>query len=360
MSGNKGCRIGNWVEEKQLEAAGVHEKTGYDATFNRLIYHMTNTAPKTYQSTTHAAMVESQRKNPRMKGLQRGPRDKLLEERFLREAIAEEKRQQDEVEQKRAEESNLFKALGDRKIRGLEIRHDDGIDTEMPVSIYTQRLIEGAFFVTPSTSKNPFARNTGFSNSVQDATKFHLDCDDGAADLDVKGAQASSIRAFNESQPLQRQLVGEIQDFIADTRNLGSLDAARCYIDEVGITELTQAQVRKVIKLTTIPLNEREVNVISLYFEGESPEYVLSVLGEKKAELDRIEEECSRVKAPDAFYYKAVVVTAQHHEQQEVEFAVPFKASKQRLLLPHDTPVIKSILRKRNIIASRVLALEHK
>lgn len=399
-AGNSGCRIGNWVEQGRLEELEQEEKTG---SYNRVIHHDMHTRASEYRSTMQASLCDPKQQKNQFRGHETGPRAAMHAKRFLQEALEEEANAEADKEARLAQGGHSFSVTsreafvaptaefrrahvvrktapraavrrealyaklqgaatgGNRGNQGEDEDEDGAMDLEHPVTIYTQRLVEGAFFVTPSTSHNPFSRNTGFSNDVEDGTKYHLDGDDSpaAAPRAIKQGAAGAVREHAGAHMVQQALLKQLQVALAETAKTPHAIQAVVSRHVTG-DALSLQQVEGVLRELSGPLNHRQEHAVARYLAGSSPEALLhALLAAPELEPAALAPSAGRGRlgAADAHHYVVTVVLQRCPNQEQLDFSVPKSLSRAPLVLPQDAPVVKAILRKQGIVVNRVLKL---
>lgn len=360
-AGNRGCLIGNWIEERDLLEASE------EARKNILSHGVKEPVHKF--SVTQQVLREGRpraKRDPRSHSS--GPRQSLLEARFLEEAQREEEAKQEERYQKtiappdfRSTSGFIYGQRDDMRPIQYEQKSDReshaSLDFACPISVYTQRLVEGSFFVTPVTNSNPFARNTGFSNEVHAADKYHLNAEDGN-DHSLKMIIGRSTKAANGAHLVQRQLLKRVQDYL-HTSVISPNRVHEIVAAHVSSHRVTETQVCLILRKLNVPLTDRECLSLADFCLGQYPdELVCALLGQQDDSTNSTRgPESPHLSSKDATFYKAIVVRAKSPTQEAVEFGVPRKLLAQPLSFPQDIPVVKAILRKQGIVAARVLSL---
>jgi len=236
------------------------------------------------------------------------------------------------------------------------------IVSNIPISIYTQRMVEGAFGITPAQSTNPFARNSAFTNEVHDPIKLHSEADDGGKVFAYTGANAHMA-----GRELQELLLNDIQTFLSEAKHPAIvLDAVSTHVGGDTTSELNVGRVLRALK---VPMPNRKISAVAHMLAGMQAQDFASLLLAPPRSLSASSSSSgansngaasqTASSGDDAFMYRATILAHKAREAEDVTFKVPKSVSMQRLQFPADVPVVKAILRKRGITATRVLSLQN-
>jgi len=340
MSHAARCLTGNWVEElRRQDLENGKWKPEEDE----------------FITTTQLATRDPKEVARHTRSATTGPRDALLEEAFFEEATAEEEEGHQKWQDfeskvdytsssKNAFHCNHFKGTGFE-----EEKFEEELDT--PISFYTQKLVEGTFFVTPTTSENPFAKNVGFSQDVRIAGKYHVENDPCGEERN------RSVRAYQGSDKLQEKYLKTVQDHLKDFTPQVVQEAVA---QAIKSHDLDVNAVKAILRDLQVPLHERQRHAIALHLQRFSVEEFLHLLlnSPKHIDLKTLETKSKQLDA-NAFHFRAVIVRKSNHLQEDVKFSIPKTIFKQPLKFPQDIPVIKTILRRQHgIVVARVLSLD--
>lgn len=378
-SGNRGCRIGNWVEEGVLEkVTGVArynaENPRGNDTFARLILHDKREEPSEYKSNTHDHYVKpSPRTSPQ---IAQGPRERIRNEALRRIAsqIIQNEIKESQVTTscgcminpveapepvpKVTEVQSQFKAhkidsTVTRISRGCTTRPKlppgckDNVPLDQPITFYTQNLIEGNLFASPSDSiASAFHKNTIFS------TRAEVNGDDHAEDLITDDYpteivdRTCSMTAGASSDITIRRLVSQAAKAIGEQ---GGLTVSRLLGGESsGNQEVNPRTLSTALLSFKLPLNARQVRALVLCFGGESADEIVSVFNLPSDNTCVSGGGDKAVPGSDSSRPTGLLrvwFTKRDLQPNDVQLEVdPVRVG--RLSLPKDEPVLRALLRK--------------
>jgi len=362
-SGNLGCRIGNWVEEMHIE--GLECSDRFQETRQRVV------PPVGGKSEKLSSTVLSDYRYPRDQTRPiNGSRDKMLQDKFLKEAMEECKREEEAKEEKQqffvSSTKSSFQAPTDsfrreyvipgRKVMkqqtGENIRlapkehftfTQEDLAGDVPVSIYSHRLAEGSFKTTPNTNKNPFARNCGFTNQIEDSRKFHLEGDDGVMEPYLK----PHLRLAPSESAIQQHLLTKLQSFIQKSNGFNIGDLMSDFPNNLSFQN-----VRSMLKRIGAPqLSHQDVDTLARLLEGQSQDEMESLFQSTYSQNQNISP-C------DAFNYSVDILLKGSPQVQKVKCSISKTRLKQSLVYPDDEAVMKVALRKQGVVAYRVVGFD--
>eukprot|EP00941_MAST-03F_sp_MAST-3F-sp1_P000172 g172.t1 len=166
--------------------------------------------------------------------------------------------------------STMDKAMVDAH---LESSH---YSSDMPVSIYTQRMNEGMFHKTGTTSKRaPFNKNTSFTNDIQDPTKRHAEgVDDSSGRPAGPGdVLAEAVGGGIGTKRVIARVLNEISDRTGGSGIRGIATIFRRF-DDSGDKKLDRYELKLGLKEHGIKVNETDLDQLFAHFDRDGSGYI--------------------------------------------------------------------------------------
>ncbi len=151
-----------------------------------------------------------------------------------------------------------------------------GCDLNQPITFYSQRLHEGVFAASTTSSVNPFTKNTSFTNDIRDGIKHHA----GAIDTpDTKSP--SDLGTVLLKTPAMKlsviSLIEKIRHFLRVKNNVNAYKGLRRSLqvmDTSGNGTVSSSALNSTLNTSGVSLTANEIDMLVLEYRSGSGDSV--------------------------------------------------------------------------------------